>query len=189
MLKLYHHLPKIPEYLLNTTGEFKKKHFSDWSERGGDKNINVLRIEDYFASDDLKKWVADNISPNFMRLVHRNSYIDNKIDCRYPPHTDKKRSTALIYQTVNSGGTIKYWKHKDPNYSPGQHFKVTNYDMLTEMVSYPTPYNIWYIMDTTVIHSVENLNSDRLSIQLELPDQDPILVDFYNQVKDTNSNV
>ena len=62
--------------------------------------------------------------------------------------------------------------------NPG--FSIENYNLLKERSSYPTPYNKWYMIDTVKIHSVENLNANRISIQIKLSDQDPLVVDFFN---------
>jgi hypothetical protein len=86
------------------------------------------------------------------------------------PHTDGIRDCLLMY-ILDEGGTnvtTSWWKEKEKeiNQSPDTHlFKFRNLDRY-DSVRIPT--GKWCLMNNTVIHSVENIVSDRISLTIGL---------------------
>ena len=130
----------------------------------------------YLASDELKAWVQTNIHATPLSV---NISITNQASNTFGPHVDFNRNESLLY-IIEAGGanvTTKWWQqHGHPIRRPemqditnGWATGFNNYSQLTERASICIPPRTWIrFCDTAILHSVENLETQRLTIQIPI---------------------
>jgi hypothetical protein len=123
---------------------------------------------DQQVSDWIHKHLSDQYTDCGLSVIHGP-------DGLLAPHTDQTRRFAVLY-TFDTGGadvrTAFYQEHGYPVERELREFG-TDYDRLKEVHAVQFPLRTWVIMNTNVLHSVENLVSDRIQIQFglnEVPD-------------------
>lgn len=162
--KSHQHAPGFAEYssrqVTHVTGEVKTSVVADR----------------YLASDELIDWVKDHVSPDPLSV---NINITNKASNTFGPHVDFNRSESLLY-IIESGGpnvVTKWWQqHGHPirrpemqDISKGWATGFNDYSQLTERASICIPPRTWIqFCDTAILHSVENLETQRLTIQIPI---------------------
>ena len=129
---------------------------------------------------NLEQWINQNVcSLTNNSVIYRKLAVNDKSNF-YPPHIDTKRTHTLLYNIVDSGGELVFWKEKNkPIFrgAPVGPHVVTNYTQLEELCRIKSPYKTWYLINSRVIHSVENLSGVRESIQISCQVTDKIVAD------------
>jgi hypothetical protein len=126
----------------------------------------------YTLDQQVSDWIHQHLSDQYtdcgLSVIHGP-------DGLLAPHTDQTRRFAVLY-TFDTGGadvrTAFYQEHGYPVERELREFG-TDYDRLKEVHAVQFPLRTWVIMNTNVLHSVENLVSDRIQIQFglnEVPD-------------------
>lgn len=118
---------------------------------------------DQQVSDWIHRHLSDQYTDCGLSVIHGP-------DGLLAPHTDQTRRFAVLY-TFDTGGpdvrTAYYQEHGYPVERELREFG-TDYDQLKEVHAVQFPLRTWVIMNTNVLHSVENLISDRVQIQFGL---------------------
>jgi hypothetical protein len=113
------------------------------------------------------QWCKQNISPKFHSLViNHQGAVDTGSTA--VPHTDTTRQWTLMWFTDVGGTEVKtvFWQERgfdavrEPRYYPKR------YEDLIELESHVFEPHRWVLINSQVIHSVENIQSVRKSIQI-----------------------
>jgi len=118
------------------------------------------------VTDEINRWVAKNISESVAYVSIQSMYGGTTIT----PHIDEMRKFAYNY-VIDTGGDSKtlFWTPK-PEYKhlmiyPQTIFPYDRIDVLDEI---SIDLYRWHRLDTSTIHSVENLNPTKKRISLSL---------------------
>lgn len=175
-------LPFVPDYLLKTIDfdqrpqeddfEKRKQEFlkikkkSDWNEQAYEcirpmtSNNNVR----YQFNDEFIDWIKKNICQDFQ---YKNSGI-MFFDEIQLPHTDLTRDYVLLYniQTGGEDARLCFWQESGEDLIRPRMTTVDRSARLKLVSEVAGPSNCWYLMNTSVLHSVENTNSVRVNLQI-----------------------
>lgn len=173
-------LPKIPEELetkiikLPTLGVEPVSVARDKSyyDRILTKNENSYKSNRTFRYPlahvpEVKTWIDHNI----MRSWHEADV--NMINRESPslgPHCDLGVSHRLLYLLETGGENVEtvWWQELGKNIYPDLGHWVADYNQLVELERISLKKRQWYLIDTRVLHSVENLETDRVAIQISM---------------------
>lgn len=123
----------------------------------------------YHISPELKKWVQDNIWSEFNDVGLKYNFYNEK--CTFlAPHTDVTRMYVLILNLATGDGDLVFWQEKNCpiERKPFTRHTPSDYSSLQEILRVNTTLHQWYIMNATVLHSVENLKAPRVQLQVSL---------------------
>lgn len=134
--------------------------------KNGKSYRNSLRFR-YTLDQQVSDWIHKNLS---------NQYIDCGLSVTFgpsgllAPHTDALRHFAVLYTFETGGADVRTIFYQEDNYPIERPLRVFghNYSKLNEVHTVQFPSRTWIIMNAHVLHSVENLVSDRVQIQLSL---------------------
>jgi len=119
------------------------------------------------ASLELEAWLKNNITPVYRDVGIRYAFgSDNPGTAGV--HTDQTRKYVLQYLVRDGGATLTYWQEEGYPVMREPHARVGNYSKLTVLDSCQLKEGHWAILDTRILHSVENLTADRISVQMSL---------------------
>jgi hypothetical protein len=176
--------PPIPEHIINSlesslidntvVGDigYGEKHI---------KNNKQLVACGYsmgnIVNSELTSWLEENIpdiSSRFNILYQTQCSLDN-IPSTHIVHTDRLRLTALNY-IIDTGGSdvlTSWYKEEGKNLhrlqkTPGSQSDsgAVDYKNLQLLESVILEKNHWYIIDTRILHDVDNITSTRKSISI-----------------------
>ncbi len=120
---------------------------------------------------EFTEWCHVNIDP---MCYHCSICVNDGPGPYHGPHTDPYRDYGLLYVTDTGGPSVttSFWQKKDfPVTYPrdSQQFVTEDYSndliLINQVILQP---NQWYLLNTRVIHSVENVASRRISLQCSL---------------------
>lgn len=187
--RLLPQLPHPPEQLIkkiDTSFRPSQDHFSaeslshvsirqvcDWKDQSYEwiqpmaSNKNKRRHFD----PEFLQWVRENITHEFQESNSGFMLFDEV----QLPHTDLTRDYVLLYN-LNPGGknaTLCFWQEEGKELyrermvtsERGQHLKLID--------SITGPFNCWYLMNTRILHSVENVEGLRLNLQISFDKELP----------------
>jgi hypothetical protein len=117
--------------------------------------------------DDFSHWIKTQIISEFREtsvsiLRHRSPSVG--------PHSDTVTQFRLIYP-ISTGGQeccTTWWQQKNQDLFPVLGHVVNDYDQLTQIDKVVMMPGRWYLIDTRVLHSVENVESDRVALHVSL---------------------
>jgi hypothetical protein len=187
--KLLHDLPAVPEHFVqealeltvsqpnvqqkNTTlpsyyPEFKQRVLSV-----NGQTTQTAHNKRFILSEEFQEWVRTNISSEFVEasVAITNSLRDGLPVNIHGAHTDWSRNLVLMYLLETGGDncqTVFYQEKDRPIWREDVGCFVTDYDLLTEIDAITIPKGTWCVFDTTVLHGVLNLESDRIAVQVGL---------------------
>ena len=121
------------------------------------------------APTQLQDWVSQNIIAGWKDV--RISYFYKSLDSGSTgPHTDQVRDLTLIYNLDPGGEKTKltFWQEK---YKPLLRERGVQAEMLEDLEivdQIEGPYNCWYLVNSHILHSVENLTRTRINVQVSL---------------------
>lgn len=185
LYKIFDDLPQIPEELINDYMEDKKKrhHYPQipvhtgfiGREDGRDESPEILA---YPAVERLNQWVCDNISYTNRGLMVRTVHVTEQRNF-YPPHIDINRKFVMLYNLLDSGGDFIFWQEEGcPVTRSFLERKVQkDYTKLKEICRFKPPVKTWYLINSQVVHSVENLSGKRINIQFNLEPTDKLVLE------------
>jgi hypothetical protein len=123
-----------------------------------------------YLTQQAYKWVLDNISSRAKDV--RMSFTVPGLE-RAGPHVDSTRDYTLMYVLKNGGkdNETVFWKEKGVNELIRPYrYTVNDYDNVERIGSISLPLNTWILLNARVLHSVENINEGRISIQCAFDD-------------------
>lgn len=155
---------------------FSNYHLRKLTDVDGSKKTSVFS-DRYQSSEELVKWVTDNIHPSPSSV---NINLTNLASDSFGPHVDYNRRSILIYAIEPGGPNVvtKWWQQlghplcrpEMQDVSNGWAINCDDYSQLTERASICIPPRTWVrFCDTSILHSVENLETQRLTIQIPIP--------------------
>lgn len=113
---------------------------------------------------DFLLWIRENITKDFQESNSGVMFFDEP----QLPHTDLTRDYVLLYNLRPGGNKAKlcFWQEAGEELyrermvtsSRGEHLKLID--------SIEGPFNCWYLMNTRILHSVENVDGLRLNLQI-----------------------
>ena len=177
-------LPEPPQWLLDTIDQSKRPDFaafnpdaehghmginaaSDWKGQQYQwiKPMHSNRNARHLFESNATEWLLENISRNFNTKNSGWMYFDEE----QLPHTDLTREWTILYNVDTGGDDVELSFWQEPGYPIHRttgHQTWDNCDGLTLLETINGPFNCWYLMHTTCIHSVKNMSATRLNLQL-----------------------
>lgn len=119
-------------------------------------------------TEDFTNWSRENIHPEAFDCGLR--FCDGSRGSYLAPHTDIKRDIAVMY-LLDTGGehAETVWYHEDgEDLVRGRAKHANNFDKLKEVDRVQLPTNTWVILNTLILHGVENLTGVRTTFQLSV---------------------
>jgi len=175
-------LPRVPLDIINqidlnyrpTASEsfaYIQRYVTNWKNSDAQAAINQ-RIE----NPEFANWAKPNISDKFIFSGTNYVLIDQPTPRTTGAHTDATRDYALMY-TVQSGGDqaeLCYWKQKNEKLIRPRKTYVSDFNDLDLIHRIKLPLYEWMLVRTDVLHSVENLCSTRIQLQLSFKNRSAI---------------
>lgn len=168
-------LPSIPDHLIKYSLDMDQFFYGGNPARvlkkdGKEITAGLNRRHD--LNPELEKWLRENIISDW----HDAGYSRTTGPC-HGPHVDRSRFFTLQY-VIDPGGpnvaTVFYRaKTQKLDMEPGW-FYINNYDQIEPIEHQFIPPGVWVLINArNHIHSVENIESTRVSIQIGLM-KDPV---------------
>ncbi len=127
---------------------------------------NLVKYHFLDANDKIKDWVNTNLPVNAasinIQVIEKGEHI--------APHIDEVRVQAINY-LLSTGGdaSLNFYKLKNPKDEKKIHPQIfIPYEVLECMETNLVPANVWHILPTNKIHSVENINPTERRISLSI---------------------
>ena len=127
---------------------------------------NTVRIPRFDVPLAFRRWIIDNISPDIDEASISISDIGN--DGVLGPHTDRRRDYVLIY-VIKSGGNnalTRFWREEDQPLYRDRITLVDDYSKLELIDSVNLKEGQWVVLDSRILHSVEHIESRRITFQI-----------------------
>ena len=126
----------------------------------------VSRVQKrYVISDELIAWADNNLPKG---LIDFNVAISDG-DSLHGPHLDYNRHYSLLYLLEGNIEAVNSWWQKkgyDAEFNSNQWPSTSSdYDDLTLIFQKKLKPRTWYLLNTFIYHSVENLTGRRVSLQ------------------------
>jgi hypothetical protein len=170
MYKIIHmpNLPQIPKELLKYTYNMENSFHSSKAGRVMKRNGETF-IEGFNSREDVNEdlipWLKENIINDWGNIGYHRFKGPN---CG--PHLDRCRHYVLNYIIETGGSQVSsiFWKPKSEQLDITHHdSRVDDYDQLTIDEVFILQPNQWYIINGRAgIHSVENIENTRVSLQI-----------------------
>jgi hypothetical protein len=116
------------------------------------------------VSEEFDQWVRDNLVADF-RYAGVGSTTPGRDHCG--PHRDQSRDYSLLY-LVKTGGDdscTQLWKKKIADEPQNYYDNYDDFDLIEEI---RPALHQWYLLNSKVVHSVENIKEGRISVQVSL---------------------
>lgn len=172
--RLMPHLPHPPQWLIdqidfdaepevNDIGAMGHRTLTKWKGYTGVATKNIRRV----FTEDYHTWIKENITADYMNA--------SLMYCRGSParpstgaHTDFTRDYLLLYNVLTGGpnATLTFWQEKGKPLIRERSLEVGDYENLEMIDSVVGPANTWYLVNTRILHSTENVDSLRLNLQV-----------------------
>lgn len=183
LYKILPDLPQIPEELLNQNLKSDRvKHIPqipnfEGFKRDDGKTVSP-KINGWLTPLNVEQWVNENIGPTNRGLFYREVEVDDEKNF-YPPHIDVNRKFILLYNIVDSGGDFCFWQEGDLQITRSMLTRAMcfDYSKMKLLATFRVPPKTWYMINTQVLHSVENLTGVRKNIQFNCEPWDPLVVE------------
>jgi|688.fasta_scaffold31369_3 hypothetical protein len=150
------------------------------------KNAGSYR---YWISEEFEEWVRIHFKQDPAGCGI--NIFEASADSVVAPHVDPNRNFSIHYLLEPGGihATTMWWQEKNKlldradlknNFNLAD--TITNYSKLQEVAKICIPKHRWICMNTNILHSVENITSPRISIQISrntFPDHIKLLESKY----------
>ena len=165
-------LPQIPDELLFGLHVYKKHKplvsFVNRQALGKDtKNSSYQRFD---IEGKLRQWLKFNIVHDPIDFGIAFDNIDN-VEVDHFPHVDNSRHYSLNYVITTGGDNVvtNFYQEDGELVQRDNAFKFVNdYANLNIIDSVKIPAGRWVLLNARVIHGVNNLRTERNSIQISL---------------------
>jgi hypothetical protein len=169
------HLPRPPQTLINQIdftyqpvdndiGGLGKRTLTNWN---GTYNGNATRNIRRQFNDEYLMWVKDNITSDFQNASLMYCWGSPDIPST-GAHTDHTRDYVLLYNLSIGGpdATLCFWKEKNNALVRDRCTDIGLFNSLELVDSIKGPENVWYLTNTRILHSTENVIGLRLNLQI-----------------------
>jgi hypothetical protein len=174
VLSLYES-PELEERLINVANYpdtmrpelANKLHPKDAVATRNGKKIKNNRGFRYRLNDSEYEWIHQNISDQYTDC---GLNVCTGSDGTLLPHTDLTRTYLLLYMFDAGGPDVEtvYWKEEGKPLERGPREYGSDYNSLQVLNATQYPLRTWVLLNTTILHSVENMVKDRIQIQMGL---------------------
>jgi hypothetical protein len=164
-------LPHVPDSLL--IYDFSRTDYnitSDIHLTRGDQCFQAGRYLRNPITQDLADWLRQNVLAE---------WADAGFSCIFGPclgpHIDQTRLYTLQYVVQTGGSAVDtvFYEAANERLKIGQRLKFSCYDDLTAVESFRATDHSWWILNGREIHSVENIQTQRIALQIGLM-RDPV---------------
>lgn len=149
-------------------GYFQERYLDNWHGLVGPAAKNIRT-----RHRDFEAWARKNIIETY-----KNAGVNY---CNAPPadhatscgaHTDATRAYALLYNIQTGGQCVatNFWQETAQPVVQLPKSSCTDTDKLTLLDSVVIPQGVWCIINTQVLHSVDDLTAPRINFQISLDD-------------------
>jgi hypothetical protein len=141
-----------------------------------DGYINVIQYKDHSLEhegkimyhnlpEEFEYWIQQNIMDNYLRVkfsIHHGTIA--------PPHTDYLRDYGIHYIYNPGGDDVRTVWYQEQGQSIVRNGRVRqpDYSKLTVLEEVVLPAKKWHVLRTDIVHSVENLQGNRIRIAVDL---------------------
>ena len=188
--RLLTHLPKPPNELIDRIDRIYRPDLKKFAPTDSD-HLKIDRADDWKHQE--YNWIKPMASNNNVRHHFTQEYLDwirNNITMEFDesnsgvmffdtpqlPHTDTTRKFVLLYN-VETGGpdaSLVFWQEDRHPILRERGLAVDRGAHLKELERIPGPAGCWYLMNTQVLHSVENVSERRLNLQISFKENYPV---------------
>jgi len=132
------------------------------------------RLSPRFSIEDhMAEWVTKNINEEWAHIGVTTNIRGDSINnighhLIQGPHTDATRQYALIYlvETSNLDQDTVFWHQEGKSLRRKRCQTPVNLDEMIEIGRIQLPMHTWLYFDTSILHSIENVQGTRISIQV-----------------------
>jgi len=176
MFQILKNIPAPPQNLIDQVdrsmtplkselGYHTERFLKNWHGRDFKAGVNA-RVPNM----EFETWVKENITKHILDAgINYVVYNDkDNLPISTGAHTDGTREFVMLWNIEHGGDNaeLTFWKERDkPLYrapkTPGTDFSKLEFITKTRL-----PENNWLLLDTRILHSVENLTSTRISLQI-----------------------
>lgn len=178
--KLLHHLPHPSQELIdlidfklqpeqNNISTMGKRELINWRGYTGPALRNMRRVEEPFQSA-FDAWIKENITTQYqnssLMYCHGSGFANGATSTG--AHADFTRDYVLMYNVRHGGedAELAFWQEKGQELIRERATQCGNYEALELVDSVKGPSNVWYLTNTRVLHSTENVSELRLNLQI-----------------------
>lgn len=187
--KILRDLPRPPDWLINNIDNGYRpnidkystddEHYLSIKERADWKNQSYDWIQPMASNNNVRHyfehnfvdWIKNNITSEFQFGNSGIMFFDEP----QLPHTDVTRDFVLLFN-LEAGGTnseLCFWQEKGKSLYRERMLAVDRSPNLKLIDQIKGPFDCWYLVNTRVIHSVENVEKLRLNLQISFDNEIP----------------
>jgi hypothetical protein len=161
---------------INNTSTMGIRELKNWKGYNGPALRNMRRIEQPFQAA-FDKWIQKNITKNYqnssLMYCHGGDFAAGATSTG--AHTDFTRDYVLMYNLTTGGekAELVFWKEKGQDLIRPRETQCVDYQSLEMVESVLGPANVWYLTNTRILHSTENITGVRLNLQISFDTEVP----------------
>ena len=116
--------------------------------------------------EDFHQWCRENIHPNAFDCGIR--FCDGNRGPYLAPHTDIKRDISIMYLLDAGGPEVEtvWYQEEGKELVRGRSVQANDFSKLKIVDKVRFPLNTWVILNTLILHGVENVTGVRTAFQL-----------------------
>lgn len=164
-------LPRVPDHfvqeILNNEPGQVLREYKGWIHTKNGQEIQSASNPFYYANNELEQWLKENIVAEYNDVGVRYAHFKEGTTTA-GIHTDQTRRYVLQYLIKSGNGVLHFWQEQGNEIVRDGRYTPNNYDTLVLLEKFEIPEGQWYLLNTNILHSVEELDSNRISIQISL---------------------
>lgn len=164
-------LPQIPLELLTNLSNADKgtmiRDYKGWTHTNNGKEVVSADNPFYSMSAELEQWLQENICNDYNDVGIRYAY-GSREKHTAGVHTDQTRRYVLQYLVETGSGVLNFWQEAGHDIVRDGRYTPASFDQLTLLESFDLPTHQWALLNTNILHSVEGLTGNRISVQISL---------------------
>lgn len=137
-------------------------------QRNG-KRFNNCRGSRFSVEHSIHQWIDQHICQNWIEaglyVIHGDQNHGTIL-----PHTDQTRALSLLYLLDPGGSNVRteFWQEKNHSIHREMKTLVGDYSLLDPLKSVQWPLKTWILLNTNILHSVEQMTAKRVHFQVSL---------------------
>jgi len=177
LYKTFDSIPPPPQHIIDgidlnfrpaksQIGYFHERTLKNWNGYNIKAGVNTRQ-----AYPEFETWVKENVTRHIVDAgVNYVSLDATDIPRSTGAHTDGVREYVLMWD-IDAGGedaALHYWQEKGKNLYRPPKTQGEDLTMLDLVGRVQLPKNQWILVDTRILHSVENLHRTRITLHISL---------------------
>lgn len=136
------------------------------------KGLHAYRNGVYVGNSRALRYTMDQPIIDWLREHVSSTWTDTGLSiCKgetgsMTPHTDYTRNYAVMYNIQTGDADTCFWQENGKTVHRELREFAYNYDTLKLLCSAKFPNRTWIVLNTNVLHSVENIGAHRVQLQL-----------------------